>query len=193
LYLFTTPIKLILLKHLQVAISHKVNLQVKGFTIKMPACNFCHKTFKNKRDVLVAELPDGIFSNQNPILGKFLRVLQWKMLVYFMAIWSICVQPIGIFYCHLVYFIVIWYTLLPFGILYCHLVYLCTAYWYILFPFGISYFHLVYFISIWYILLPFGIFLVIWYIYRVLVCFTMKNLATLLVWWRECVRGRVCV
>jgi hypothetical protein len=29
-----------------------------------------------------AGLPDGIFSNQNPNLGKFCRVLQWKMLIY---------------------------------------------------------------------------------------------------------------
>jgi hypothetical protein len=32
--------------------------------------------------VHVPGLPDGLFSNQN--LGKFWRVLQWKMLVYFM-------------------------------------------------------------------------------------------------------------
>jgi hypothetical protein len=36
-----------------------------------------------------AGLPDGLFSNQNPNLGKFWRVLQWQMLVYFMAVWSI--------------------------------------------------------------------------------------------------------
>jgi hypothetical protein len=29
-------------------------------------------------------LPDGIFLKQNPNLGKFWRVLKWKMLVYFL-------------------------------------------------------------------------------------------------------------
>jgi hypothetical protein len=33
-----------------------------------------------------AWMPDGILSNQNPNLGKFWRVLQRKMLVYFKAI-----------------------------------------------------------------------------------------------------------
>jgi hypothetical protein len=31
--------------------------------------------------------------------------------------------PLGIFHCHLVYFIAIWYISLPFGIFHCHLVY----------------------------------------------------------------------
>jgi hypothetical protein len=31
-----------------------------------------------------------IFSNQNPNLGKFWRVLRRKMLVYYVAIWNIC-------------------------------------------------------------------------------------------------------
>jgi hypothetical protein len=37
----------------------------------------------------LAELPDGIFSNQNPNLGKFWNFLQQKMLVNFMSIRSI--------------------------------------------------------------------------------------------------------
>jgi hypothetical protein len=41
------------------------------------------------------------FQTKTPNLGKFLRVLQWKMLVYFMDSWSI-LRPIGIFYGHLV-------------------------------------------------------------------------------------------
>jgi hypothetical protein len=42
-------------------------------------------------------LPNGTFSNQKYLLGKFWRVLQWKMLVHFMAIWSI--SPLfGIFF-----------------------------------------------------------------------------------------------
>jgi hypothetical protein len=32
------------------------------------------------------------FQTKNPNLGKFWRVLQWKLLVYVMAIWSI-LQP----------------------------------------------------------------------------------------------------
>jgi hypothetical protein len=36
------------------------------------------------------------FQTKNPNLGKFWRVLQWKMLAYFMVIWSILL-PICIF------------------------------------------------------------------------------------------------
>jgi hypothetical protein len=43
-----------------------------------------------------------LFSNQNPNLGKFWRVLLWKILVYFMTICSI-LRPLEIFYGHLVY------------------------------------------------------------------------------------------
>jgi hypothetical protein len=43
-----------------------------------------------------------IFKPKNPNLGKFWRVLQWKMLVYFNG--------------HLVYFRAIWYILWTFGI-----------------------------------------------------------------------------
>jgi hypothetical protein len=44
------------------------------------------------------------FQTQNHNLGKFWRFLQWKILVYFMAIWSIS-RPFGI----MVYFLVILY------------------------------------------------------------------------------------
>jgi uncharacterized Tic20 family protein len=48
------------------------------------------------------------FQTKNPKLGKFWRVLQWKMLAYFMAIWSILL-PFGTCICgHLVNFLVIW-------------------------------------------------------------------------------------
>jgi hypothetical protein len=67
-----------------------------------PLCSTC--------GTIHAGLPDGIFQTKNPKLGKFRRVLQQKMLGYFMAIWSILV-PFGIFcstlvkFCgHLVYF-----------------------------------------------------------------------------------------
>jgi hypothetical protein len=51
------------------------------------------------------------FQTKNRNLGKFWRILQWKILVYFLAIWSIfrpfgiCILwPFGAFYGHLVYF-----------------------------------------------------------------------------------------
>jgi hypothetical protein len=54
------------------------------------------------------------FQPQNPYLGKFWRVLDWKMLIYFMAIWN-SLQPFGTFYDNLVHFVSIWYILCPFG------------------------------------------------------------------------------
>jgi hypothetical protein len=44
------------------------------------------------------------FQTKNPNLGKFWRVLQWKMMVYFMVTWSI----LRSFY---TYFMDIWYSL----------------------------------------------------------------------------------
>jgi hypothetical protein len=58
-----------------------------------------------------------IFKPKNPYLGKFWRTLNWKRLVYFMAILSI-LRPNGLFYAHLVHFVVIWYILPSFGMLY---------------------------------------------------------------------------
>jgi hypothetical protein len=49
------------------------------------------------------------FQTKNPTLGKFWRVLQWKMLVYFMDTWSI-LRPFVIFYGHLVS----WHIFFPF-------------------------------------------------------------------------------
>jgi hypothetical protein len=57
------------------------------------------------------------FQTKNSNLGKFWRVLQWKILEYFMIIWSI-LQLLEIFYGHLVYFVVIWYIFPRFDILY---------------------------------------------------------------------------
>jgi hypothetical protein len=48
------------------------------------------------------------FQTKNLNLGKFLRVLKWKMLVYFIAIWDI-LRPFCIFCGHLGYLMVIWY------------------------------------------------------------------------------------
>jgi hypothetical protein len=65
-----------------------------------------------------AGLPDGIFSNQKlSYLGKFWRVLQWKMLVNYMAIPSIFLR-FGIFCGRFVYFMVIWDIFQHFGTLY---------------------------------------------------------------------------
>jgi hypothetical protein len=47
------------------------------------------------------------FQTKNPNLGNFWRVLQLMMLVHFMAIRTILL-PLGIFYGHLVHFVVIW-------------------------------------------------------------------------------------
>jgi hypothetical protein len=57
------------------------------------------------------------FQTKNTKLGKSLRVLQWKMLEYFMAIGS-NVRIFGIFYGHLVYFVEIWVYFPRSGILY---------------------------------------------------------------------------
>jgi hypothetical protein len=56
-------------------------------------------------------LPDGIFSNQNPNLGKVWRDLQFKIMVDFMAIRYI-LWPFGMFRGHLVYFFSFWYVVL---------------------------------------------------------------------------------
>jgi hypothetical protein len=49
-----------------------------------------------------------VFSNQKK-LGKFLRVLQWKMLVYLHIL-----ETFSLFYGHLVYFMDIWYKFVVF-------------------------------------------------------------------------------
>jgi hypothetical protein len=49
------------------------------------------------------------FLNQNTILGKIRGALEWKMMIYFINIWNI-LRPFNIFYDHLEYFVVIWYT-----------------------------------------------------------------------------------
>jgi hypothetical protein len=54
------------------------------------------------------------FQTKNLNLGKFWRVLEWKILLYFMAVWSV-LWSFGILCGHLVYFIVIWYILWSFG------------------------------------------------------------------------------
>jgi hypothetical protein len=55
------------------------------------------------------------FQTKNPNLGKFWRVLQWKMLVYLMTIWSI-LRPFDVFNAHLFNFVVTWYIFPRFGV-----------------------------------------------------------------------------
>jgi hypothetical protein len=42
---------------------------------------------------------------KNPNFGKFWRVLQWKMLLYFMSSWTVLL-PLGIFCVQLAFFII---------------------------------------------------------------------------------------
>jgi hypothetical protein len=57
------------------------------------------------------------FQTKNLNLGKFGRVLQYNMFVFFMDTWSILLSFVT-FYGHLVQFVVIWYIFPNFGILY---------------------------------------------------------------------------
>jgi hypothetical protein len=57
------------------------------------------------------------FQTKNTTLGKFWRVLQWKMLGHFIAIWSTYLTVIwyimrlfGIFHGKLLYFFPFWYV-----------------------------------------------------------------------------------
>jgi hypothetical protein len=42
------------------------------------------------------------FQTKNPNLGKFWRALEWKLWIYFMAVWNI-LRTFGIFFEHLVH------------------------------------------------------------------------------------------
>jgi hypothetical protein len=55
-------------------------------------------------------LPDGIFfQTKTPNLGKFGRVLQWKIHIGIFYFHLVYFQPFDIFYGHLAYFLAIWY------------------------------------------------------------------------------------
>jgi hypothetical protein len=56
-------------------------------------------------------------------------LLRFCLFYIHMAIWSF-LMPIGIFYAHLVYYIVIWYIKWPFSIIF-------VVVWYILWHFGL--------------------------------------------------------
>jgi hypothetical protein len=87
----------------------------------VPSCqSFRQQSVKIRAPLSETTLRQGCqmvcFLTKNSNLGKFWRVLQWKMLVYFMSIWTI-LRPLEIFYGPLVYFKVIWFF--PrFGMLY---------------------------------------------------------------------------
>jgi hypothetical protein len=57
------------------------------------------------------------FQTKNPNLGTFLKTLDGKMFIYFMAIWNI-LRTFGKLYDHLVHFLSIWYTFSGFVITY---------------------------------------------------------------------------
>jgi hypothetical protein len=57
------------------------------------------------------------FQTKISILGKFWTVLKLKVLVNFLAPWSV-LRPFGLNYGHLVYFGFIWYIFPRFGMLY---------------------------------------------------------------------------
>jgi hypothetical protein len=48
------------------------------------------------------------FQTKDSNLGKYWRASDWKMIMYVMAIWNI-LWRFGIFYDHLVHFVLIWY------------------------------------------------------------------------------------
>jgi hypothetical protein len=57
------------------------------------------------------------FQTKSPNLVKFWRASDWKMLIYFTAIWNI-LRTFGIFYGHLIHFVLIWYIFPHFGTMY---------------------------------------------------------------------------
>jgi hypothetical protein len=56
------------------------------------------------------------FQTENPNLGKFFRASDWKMLIYFMAIWN-TLRIFGTFCDHSVLVVLIWYIFPYFGIM----------------------------------------------------------------------------
>jgi hypothetical protein len=53
-------------------------------------------------------LPDDLIQTKNPYLCNFWSVVDWKMSVYFMAVWNI-LRTFGILFGHLLHFVFIWY------------------------------------------------------------------------------------
>jgi hypothetical protein len=60
-------------------------------------------------------LPDGIFSNQKSQIGTFFSALEWKWVVYSLAIWNIF-WPFGILCGHSGNLVELWYSFPDFGI-----------------------------------------------------------------------------
>jgi hypothetical protein len=67
--------------------------------LKIFTQRFSAEAKNNVRTYFTAGLPDGIFSNQNPYLGTFWRVLQWRSWYILPAYGLFCV-----FYGHFIYF-----------------------------------------------------------------------------------------
>jgi hypothetical protein len=56
------------------------------------------------------------FQTKNPDLGKKIKASDWKILIYFMAIWNI-LWIFGTFCDHSVHIVFIWYIFSCFGIM----------------------------------------------------------------------------
>jgi hypothetical protein len=56
------------------------------------------------------------FQTKNTNLGKVWRASDWKILIYFTAVWNI-LQTFEIFYDHLVEFVFVWHIFSGFGIM----------------------------------------------------------------------------
>jgi hypothetical protein len=89
-------------------ITKRFNLMLLGVGMHIP---FVKLSLRSR----VARLP---FKVKNPNLSNFWRFWQWKMLVYFMPMWSL-LRPFGLFCGHLVYFLAFWYMLWLSGIFFC--------------------------------------------------------------------------
>jgi hypothetical protein len=90
----------------------------RGFFLILPLAPSCQQVFCSWF-LCASAMGQGCqmvyFQTKSPNLGKFWRVLQWKMLVYFMSVWNISL-PFAILYGHLVHFLLIWYI---FSVLVC--------------------------------------------------------------------------
>jgi hypothetical protein len=75
-------------------------------------CYYLFKSLTHKKNLNMLVIKRNnwwyIIKPKNPNLGEFWRVVQLKLLEYFMAIWPI-LQPFGIYCSNLVYYLVIWY------------------------------------------------------------------------------------
>jgi hypothetical protein len=136
------PLRSVTVKYLEVTLcryicsTNNLNIEPKNFPWKMPKigqkflrpCFLSSSNFhlhmvwrtRNRSTIEIAKKSSSsqqscqmvYFQTKNPNLGKFWRVLQCKMLVNFMAIWSI-LRPFSILYCELVHFVVLFWYIVP--------------------------------------------------------------------------------